>query len=87
MTIIHADRQGVTNYDNVKQLSLSDRFIHATYVDGTDKIIGVYPDADHAKNAYYGMLAHLFPEKVAVENDMVYRSMYNNPNVFYLPEV
>ena len=74
-------------FDNVKQMYLSDRFLYATFTDGTDKIIGIYPDETHAANAYREMLGHLFPEKLAVDNNTVYRSTFNNPNVFYLPEV
>lgn len=79
-------RIGIVNVDNVKMITLDDRFIHAVFTDGTNKIIGAYRDAERAKDVYESMLYSAFPETYEVQNDLVYYSHVKNRDVYYLPE-
>ena len=61
----------ITNYDNVKRLYLSDRFIHADYMDGTSKIVGMYDTKERAEEVFETLLEFFH---------------YYEAHVFYLPE-
>lgn len=62
MVIIHSDREGLTNFDNVQMVHLMGRYIHVSLNDGTTKTIAVYSDVDRAAEVFSNMLSELFPD-------------------------
>jgi len=49
MFVVHSDGYGMTNLDNVCEVSVSGRYIHAYGKDGSHRIIGVSDTEDGAK--------------------------------------
>ena len=49
MLIIHNDGMGMTNMDNVCELVVSGRYIHAYCVNGSHHPVAVYGSIDRAK--------------------------------------
>lgn len=86
MIIVHSSRAGITNLDAVKTVQLNDRFIEAHYLDGTKKIIGMYDNDERAAEVFEELLKNAFPERVHVQNDLVFYSELRNKDVCYLPE-
>lgn len=72
MVIIHSDREGLTNFDNVQMVHLMGRYIHVSLNDGTTKAIAVYADADRAAEVFANMLTELFPDP---EDDEIFDKM------------
>lgn len=62
MVIIHSDREGFTNFDNVLTVNLMGRYIHATLSTGKVAMIGVYEDNDRAIEVFSDMMKALFPD-------------------------
>ena len=52
MIIVHSDGNGITNLDNVTEINVVGRYIHAYRVDGKHDIIGVYEDENKALQAF-----------------------------------
>lgn len=71
MTIIHSDREGFTNFENVLSVMLSGRFVHAEMVTGQKRLIGVYANDDRAAEVFADMLSELFPEPIEINSDKV----------------
>lgn len=71
MVIIHSDREGFTNFDNVLTVNLMGRYIHATLSTGKVAMIGVYEDSDRAIEVFTDMMATLFPEPYEVDSDKI----------------
>lgn len=71
MTIIHSNRDGFTNFDNVVSVRLSGRFINAEMVTGQKTLIGIYTDDDRAAEVFGEMLNELFPEPIEMASDKV----------------
>ena len=100
MTIIHSDREGFTNFDNVLSVMLSGRFVHAEMVNVNKRLIGVYADADRAAEVFADMLCKLFPqddEEIVSDKIMPFISNYQDmdedfpvfelmPQWYYMPE-
>jgi len=63
MVIIHNDREGFTNFDNVQMVNLSGRYIHVLMTDGNKRVIAVYDNPDRAAEVFAEMLMKLFPEE------------------------
>ena len=51
MLIVHSDGYGLTNMDNVTEINVAGRYIHAYCVDGKHNIIGSYKDETQALQA------------------------------------
>lgn len=51
MLIVHSDGYGITNLDNVTEINVAGRYIHAYCVDGKHNIIGTFEDEAHALQA------------------------------------
>lgn len=86
MIIIHQGGHGITNLDACKTVQLNGRIIEAHYVDGTKKTIAFYETAERAEEVFEDMLFNAFPEKVEIQNDLVWYSNVRNTSVYYLPE-
>lgn len=71
MVIIHSDREGLTNFDNVQMVHLMGRYIHVSLNDGTTKAIAVYADADRAAEVFANMLSELFPEDDKLDSEKI----------------
>ena len=56
MLIVHSDGYGLTNFDNVTEINVAGRYIHAYCVDGKHNIIGTYEDESKALQAFSKML-------------------------------
>lgn len=63
MVIIHSDRFGLTNFDNVYSVTVSGRYIHAQMKDGRKHSIAAYKDAERAEEVFIEMMDALFPEE------------------------
>lgn len=62
MVIIHSDREGFTNFDNVLTVKLMGRYIHAVLATGKAEMLGVYADTDRAVDVFTEMMKALFPD-------------------------
>lgn len=62
MVIIHSDREGFTNFDNVLTVKLMGRYIHADLITGHRELLAVYNDADRAIEVFQSMMEALFPD-------------------------
>lgn len=62
MVIIHSDREGFTNFDNVLTVKLMGRYIHAVLATGKAEMLGVYADTDRAVDVFTEMMEALFPD-------------------------
>lgn len=62
MVIIHSDREGFTNFDNVLTVRLMGRYIHASLTTGKTEMLGAYADTDRAVDVFTEMMEALFPD-------------------------
>lgn len=71
MTIIHSNRDGFTNFNNVLSVMLSGRFVHAEMLNGNKRIIGIYANEERAAEVFADMLTDLFPEPIEINSDKI----------------
>lgn len=70
MVIIHSDRFGLTNFDNVYSVTVSGRYIHAQMKDGNKFPIAVYDSADRAEEVFTEMIGALYPQEDTYDFDV-----------------
>ena len=85
MIVIHSDRTGFTNFDNVFTVSVAGRFIHARLCDGNKEILAVYQTEDRAEEVFSEMLGELFPPQEEIDktfSDKVLPFIASSPDLY-----
>lgn len=66
MIIVHSDGYGFTNLDNVTEINVASRYIHAYSVDGKHNIIGKYETEEQALQALSRLIMECHVDKTNV---------------------
>ena len=82
MVIIHSDRTGFTNFDNVQRVSLMGRYINVALNDGSKETIAAYQNADRTAEVFADMLMKLFPEDDPMDSDKIIPFISADPDMF-----
>lgn len=98
MIIVHSDREGFSNFDNIETLKVFGKYIHADMKSGQTKMIAVYKSSERASEVFAELLQKVCPESTDSEKVLPFMPFYDDgsydepydangmPSWYYMPE-
>lgn len=82
MVIIHSDKSGFTNFDNVYAVSVQGRYIHAETKDGHKSPVAVYDSPERAEEVFCELMEKLFPRDDSIDSDKIIPFIASDPDMY-----